>query len=322
MENSKRSEIIDLIIVGGGPGGLTSGLYAARSHLNALLIEGSSTLSQITYSEQVENYPGFPEGIGGFELIDRFKKQGIRFGLKVVASDITGLAPGQENGRKIWEVRTEDVSYRAIACIVATGTSWRKLGIPGEDNLVGKGISHCGTCDGPFFRDREIVVVGGGDTAVGEAVYLTRFASKVTVVHRRDRLRASAVLQKRALENPRINFIWNSVPEEILGSESVTGILLRDKVSGEKTELQTQGVFVFIGLDPNTGFISGLCDIDNSGYIRVDEAMKTSAEGLFACGDCTCKVLRQVVTACGDGATAAYSAQEYIDEWKGRAYGS
>jgi thioredoxin reductase (NADPH) len=322
MESTKHSEIMDLIIIGGGPGGLTAGMYAARSHLNTLLMEGSSTLSQITYTDQVENYPGFPEGIAGFELIDRFRKQGLRFGLKTASQDVTGLSAGEEGGRKIWEVQAGGGIVRAIACIVATGTSWRRLGIPGEEKLVGRGISYCGTCDGPLFRDKEIVVIGGGDTAVSEAVYLTRFAAKVTVIHRRDRLRASAVLQKRAFENPRIDFVWNSVPEEILGTESVTGITIRDRHSGQKSQIASQGVFIFVGLNPNTGFLSGSLEVDAEGYIRVDAAMRTSAEGIFACGDCTCKALRQVVTACGDGATAAHSAREYIEEWKGRAYGS
>lgn len=319
------SKFYDLIIIGAGPGGFTAGMYGARADLKTLLIEATATLSQISYADYVENYPGFPEGISGYDLNDRFRNQAKRFGLETVYGDVTAIDTATLNrpsGRRTvkiegWEVRTGDATYQAPACIIATGASWRRLGIPGEDTLVGKGVSYCATCDAPFYRGKDIAVVGGGDTAVGEAIYLTKFARKVTIVHRRDKLRAVGLLQKRAFENGKIDFIWNSVPESILGEDQVAGIRLRNKISGEVQDVPVQGVFPLIGLNPNTHVVRGAVKLDENGYILVDENMATSAKGIFACGDCIHKSLRQVVTACGDGAVAAFAAQDYIGELKG-----
>jgi thioredoxin reductase (NADPH) len=311
----------DVIIIGGGPAGFTAGLYASRAGLRTLLLEGSVTMSQISYSELVENFPGFPEGIGGFDLVDRFRKQAAKFGTKTVLADVSSVGRNESSAVPVWDVAAGGKTHKALAVIIATGASWRKLGVPGEDAFVGRGISYCATCDAPFFRDRHVAVVGGGDTAVQEAIYLTGFAKKVTLIHRRDRLRAAAVLRDRAMANPGITFVWNSVVEEIRGKDAVASMVIRNAQTPEqREEIPVDGVFMLIGFDPNTGFLRGTLDMDKNGYILTDASMRTSAAGLFACGDCRKTPLRQVVTACGDGATAAVSAQHYIENLKGDSY--
>ncbi len=313
-------DVFDIIILGGGPAGFTAGIYASRAGMKTLMLCGSAGASQITFTPHVENFPGFPDGVGGYELIQKLKKHAAKFGLQMKPEDAKSIRQIDLGGVKGWEVQAKSV-YRTLALINATGTSWRKIGIPGEDEYVGRGISYCATCDGPFFRDREVAVIGGGDTAVEEACFLTKFANKVTVIHRRDKLRATAIIQQRAFANEKINFIWDSYPEEIAGTdEGVTSLKIKNLKTGEKTELKVDGVFIFIGLDPNTGLLKGIIDLDQSGYIQVDRDMKTSAPGIFAGGDCTCKLLRQVITACGDGATAAFAAQHYVSELKGDSY--
>lgn len=314
-------DVYDVVIVGGGPGGLTAGLYAARATLKVLLIEGTAAASQITVTDLIENYPGFPAGIGGFELVETFKRQAGQFGLETTSADVKALSPQQWGNVKGWEVRTGSGNYSALAVILATGAQWRKLGVPGEEAYIGKGVSYCATCDGPFYRNRDVVVVGGGDTAIQEALFLTHFAKKVFVVHRRDRLRATGILQKRAFANDKIEFVWNSVCEEIAGSAFVETVRVRNVQSPDKkTDIAAEGIFIFIGLTPNTELAKGVCDLDSLGYIITDDRMRTSAPGLFACGDCIRKLLRQVVTACGDGATAAFAAQLYVEDLKGEAY--
>ncbi len=313
--------VLDILIIGGGPAGFTAGLYASRAGLKTLLIEGGTTMSQISYSELVENYPGFPEGIGGFDLVDRFRKQAEKFGTKTTTADVTSLGRKELSAIPAWEVAAGGVNYQTLALIIASGTSWRKLGVPGEDTFVGRGISYCATCDAPFFRDKTVAVVGGGDRAVQEAIYLTGFARKVILIHRRDRLRAAAILRDRALANPRIDFAWNAVVEEIKGNNAVTSVVIRNvQAPAQKRELPVDGVFMLIGLDPNTDFLRSTVDLDKGGYILTDASMRTSAEGVFACGDCRNTPLRQVVTACGDGATAAVSAQHYVENIKGESY--
>jgi len=313
--------VYDIVIVGGGPAGLTAGLYAARAGLKAVLIEGASSTSQITVTDLIENYPGIPEGIGGFDLIQRFKQQVGHFGLEIITADVTAIKKNQWGGAEGWEISTEERSFETLAVIVATGAYWRRLGIPGEDAFAGKGVSYCATCDGPFYRNKAVAVVGGGDTAVQEALFLTNFASKVYIVHRRDRLRATKILQDRARANHKITFIWNAVVEEISGGAVVEKISVRDVQSaGATQEVAVSGIFIFIGLTPQTGMLDGVVERDKSGYVVVDRNMQTSAKGIFACGDCIQKQLRQIVTACGDGATAAFSAQLYIEELKGEAY--
>jgi thioredoxin reductase (NADPH) len=313
--------VYDVVIIGGGPAGLTAGLYASRAGLRTLLMEGASTVSQITVTDLIENYPGIPEGINGFELIDRFKKQAGQFGLEMTSMDVSEIAKRPLGDVQGWEISAGAKSFTALAVIVATGAYWKKLGIPGEETFTGRGVSYCATCDGPFYRNEDVVVIGGGDTAVQEAIFLTNFARKVSIVHRRDRLRATKILQKRAFANRKIEFFWNAVVKEISGGDVIESVKIRDVISPDKTkEIMTKGVFIFVGLMPQTGAFRGIVDLDNGGYVVVDSNMQTSAKGVFACGDCIQKRLRQIVTACGDGATAAFSAQLYVEELKGEAY--
>jgi len=312
--------VYDVIIIGGGPGGLTAGLYASRSNLNVLLLEGSSTVSQISLTDIIENYPGLTD-VTGLELVDRFKKQAVAFGLKIKTEQAVSIVKKQLGDVQGWTATTENGEYNALAVIVSTGAEWRHLDVPGEEELIGHGVSFCATCDAPFYRNREVAVVGGGDTAVQEALYLTKFANKVTIIHRRDRLRATGILQERAFANEKIDFAWDSVVEEILGGNGVTGVRIKNvKAPEEAREIQVDGIFLFIGLTPNTDVIAGVANCDKDGYITTDADMRTSADGIFACGDCIRKSLRQVITACGDGATAANSAELYIDELKGQSY--
>lgn len=313
------NSVYDTIIIGAGPAGFTAGLYAARASLKTLLLEGATTVSQITMTDLVENYPGTPEGINGFELVQLFRKQAESFGMEIISGDVTSLTSERHHGRNVWKVKAGK-EFRALSVIAATGANWRKIGVPGEDAFIGKGVSYCATCDGPFYRNKEVVVIGGGDTAVQEAIFLTRFASQVTVIHRRNRLRATKILQERAFANGNIRFIWDAVPEAIAGQDFVQGIKVRDIKTGTSTDIPAEGVFIFIGLTPNTEIFRELVKLDKNGYIITDGKMQTSAAGIFAAGDCTEKLLRQVVTACGDGATAAFAAQLYVEELKGEAY--
>jgi thioredoxin reductase (NADPH) len=312
--------VYDIIIIGGGPAGLTAGLYASRANLKTLLIEGTANVSQITTTDAVENYPGIPEAVGGLELVERFRKQALQFGLKTTAADVRSIEKTAWGNIGGWKIHTSGQEYETIALIIATGASWRKLGVPGEEAFTGKGVSYCATCDGPFYKKKEVVVVGGGDAAVQEALFLTNFADKVTIVHRRDRLRATGILLKRAFANPKIAFSWKSVVDEIKGTDGVETVKIRDVDTGETREMPIHGTFIFIGIIPNTDLVRGIVHLEDSGSITVDRDMKTSVPGIFACGDCIHKLLRQVVTACGDGATAAYSAQLYVEELKGEAY--
>ncbi|HOF05102.1 MAG TPA: thioredoxin-disulfide reductase [Syntrophales bacterium] len=320
MEPETAAKIYDVIIVGGGPAGFTAGLYTARAGLSSRLISGASTVSQITITDLIENYPGIPEGINGFELMERFDRQARKFGLEVVAADVRALEKTAAGEKTLWRVKTDDFVSDARAVIMATGAYWRKLGIPGEEEFAGRGVSYCATCDAPFYRNREVVVIGGGNTAVQEAVFLTHFAARVTIVHRRNRLRAAGILAQRALANPKITMSWNTVASEIGGDQGVEWIRVRDVHTGEEREIPAAGVFIFAGLIPQTGLVRDLAALEKDGSIIVDREMRTSVPGLFACGDCIHKSLRQVVTACGDGATAAYSAQLYVEDYKGEAY--
>jgi thioredoxin reductase (NADPH) len=316
---SKADNLYDIVIIGGGPAGYTAGIYAARASLKTLLIEGATTVSQITITDLIENYPGMPEGINGFELVQLFRKQAEKFGLEIKQGDVASLVKDHRDGKETWRIKA-DVDYLTFSVIIATGANWRKAGIPGEEIFTGKGVSYCATCDGPFYRNKELVVIGGGDTAVQEAIFLTHFAEKVTVIHRRNRLRAAKILQERAFANSKIRFIWDSVVDEIAGKEFVNEVKVRNLKTGGSTDLPVDGVFVFAGINPNTEMLHGIVELDKNGYIIADSNMHTSAEGVFACGDCISKLLRQVVTACGDGATAAFSAQLYVEALKGETY--
>lgn len=311
-----KDVIYDVIIIGGGPAGLTAGLYTSRAGLKTFLLETYVPSGQAVVTDRIENYPGFPEGINGFELIDRFKRQAQQFGLEIEMSKVSEIRKAKEG----WNVATEGKEYTTLAVIIATGAKPKELGIPGEKELLGKGVSYCATCDGALFKDKDIVVIGGGDTAIEEALFLTKFAKKLTIIHRRNRLRAAKVLQERVLASEKIEIIWDSTATEILGDERAGGIKVKNIKTQEKSTIQCDGIFIFVGLVPNTGFLRKLVKLDKDGYIVANPNMETSKKGIFACGDCTKKLLRQVVTACGDGATAAFSSQQYVEELKGIAY--
>ena len=307
----------DVVIIGGGPAGLTAGIYAARAGLSAVILEKMVPGGQLTTTDVLENYPGFVEPISGFELAKRMKEQAEKYGVRI----ITGEAVAVEESKAGRTIRTEDSEISALSVIVASGASPKRLGVQGEDKFWGRGISCCATCDGRFYKDKHVVVVGGGDTAAKESLFLTRFARHITLVHRRGMLRATKVLQDRLFEmKDKVELCWHSVVTEIRGDKTVQEVEIRNIETEKKKVIETDGVFIFAGFKPNTDFLSGIVDMDERGYILTDEEMKTSAEGIFACGDARKKLLRQVVTACGEGATAAFAAQHYVDEKKGNVY--
>jgi len=285
--------------------------------MDTLLIEKAMPGGQAVLTEIIENYPGFPEGISGPELMQKIEEQAVRFGLKIEYGEVEEVKI-QEDKVKI--VRINNQEYRTLTIILTSGAEASKLGVPGEEKLRGRGVSYCATCDAPFFKDQKIVVIGGGDTAIEEALYLTKFVREVTIIHRRDRLRATKILQERVFANKKINFVWDSVVTKILGKEKVEGVLIQNKKTGEEKEISCQGVFVFVGNVPNSKFLNESIKLDLKGYILTDDNMMTSQEGIYACGDVRKKILRQVVTACGEGATAAFAAQKYIEELKGVSY--
>ncbi len=297
-----------VIIVGGGPAGLTAGLYCARSRLSALLVERAMVGGQIVNAERVENYPGFPDGISGMELGQVIYRQASGHGLEILYADVTGAVAGERRH----QVTTGEGEFMAEVMIIASGSQYRRLGVPGEDRFVGKGVSYCATCDGPLFRDRVVAVVGGGDAAITEALYLSKFASSVKVIHRRDRLRASRIVQERVLAEPKIEVIWDTVVTGIEGEGAVGQVSLRNTKDARIATLEVGGVFVAIGSDPNSSVWRGILAMDEGGYIITNEAMETKIPGVFAAGDVRHNSARQAITAAGDGATAAIAAERYL----------
>lgn len=306
----------EIIIVGAGSAGLTAGLYTVRAGMKVLLLERTTCGGQILLTEVIENFPGFPQGIKGQELAQRLKVQAQDAGLEIVTEEAKEI-------RKVgnqYIIKTESREYSSYSIILACGAHPKRLGLPGEEKLTGRGVSYCATCDGPLFREREVIVVGGGNAAAEETLYLSKFASQITLVHRRDRLRADKVLQDRLRANPKIDFILNSQVLEIVGEEKVTGVVIKDVHTAKLRDIACQGVFIFAGLKPNTDFARGLVKTDKEGFILTNQDLQTSRRGIFACGDCRLRPLRQIITACGEGASAAVCAGNYVEKLKGTAY--
>ncbi|MBL7148836.1 MAG: thioredoxin-disulfide reductase [Candidatus Cloacimonetes bacterium] len=300
----------DVAIVGGGPAGLSAAIYAARGGLKTVIFEKALVGGQITVTAEVENYPGFEESVSGFDIVDKMQKQAEKFNAEIKIEEVKAI--GLEGLCKI--VETNKATYRVKSVIIATGAHPRKLAVPGEEKYTGRGVSYCATCDGALYRDKVVAVIGGGDSAVEEAIFLTKFASKVYIIHRRDQLRAVKILQERVLANKKIEIIWDSVVQEIQGSDFVETLLMFNKKTKKTSELPLDGVFIFVGIIPSSELVESRVDFDKQNFIKTDETMHTEIPGVYAAGDVTHKVLRQIVTAASDGATAAFSAEKWIEE--------
>lgn len=298
----------DVVIIGAGPAGLAASLYTGRARLSTVVLEKGIPGGQILLTDWVENFPGFPEGIAPFELMENFKKQALRFGATIETEEVREI---RRDGER-WVVVGANGEYRARAVIIATGASYRKLGVPGEERLTGKGVSYCATCDGAFFRDREVAVVGGGDNALTEAIFLTRFCRKLYLIHRRDRFRAIKILQERVFGSPKIEVVWNSVVEAIEGETHLERVVIRNLRDNRTYSLQLDGLFVSIGMEPHTGFVKGLVELNEWGEIKVDQKMATSQPGIFAAGDVADACPKQVATAVGTGVAAALAVNDYL----------
>ena len=305
----EKGKHVKVLVLGSGPAGYAAALYAARAELEPIVLTGMQLGGQAALTYTIENYPGFPEGVGGPELGELFQKQAERFGA-VTEFD---LANAVDFSKRPFKVRTDAGEYLADSVIISTGASPNHLGIPGEEEMTGRGVSYCATCDGWFFKDKKVVVVGGGDSALEEGLFLTRYASEVTVIHRRDELRAGAILQNRAMGHEKIKFLWNTIVTEVVGKDKVESVKLKNVVTDEETSLETDGVFIFIGHTPNTQIFEGQLELDDNSYIKVNNMMETSVEGVFACGEAADPHFRQVVTSAGMGAAAAIQATHYLE---------
>ncbi|NQT81134.1 MAG: thioredoxin-disulfide reductase [Candidatus Aminicenantes bacterium] len=306
------SQTFDVVILGAGPAGLAAAIYTGRARLNTLVLEKGVPGGQILLTDFVENYPGFPEGVIPFELMENFRKQAEKFGAKIEIDEAREIRKQKD----LWFVVGNKKEYLAHVVIIATGSVYRRLGLPGEGKLTGKGVSFCATCDGAFFRDQEIAVVGGGDNALTEALFLTKFCKKVNVLHRRDKFRATKILQERIFANEKIKVLWDSVVEEISGEEKFESITIRNVKDNKTSKIKLDGLFISIGMDPNTEFVKGFIDLDEFGQIKVNQSMATSQPGIFAAGDVTNACPEQMATAVGTGVAAALSVDEYLSNLK------
>ena len=313
-------ETYDLVIIGGGPAGMTAGLYACRARMKTLLLERGACGGQALIAYRVENFPGFPEGVSGPDISDWMLKQAEHFGLQVKSAEAKSITFKEDKGLRFQIGLTDAGELRANSLIIATGAKWNYLNIPGERELTGRGVSWCATCDGPLFKEKDVIVVGGGDTALEDALFLTKFARKVTIVHRRNTFRAVRILHEKVAANKKIEVIFQSVVTEIIGKKSVEAARIKDVNTDKERELKADGVFILVGMNPNSEIVKGVVKTDEKGYIIADDEMRTSVDGIFACGDVRKKLFRQIVTAAGDGATAAFSAEHYVDRIKGREY--
>lgn len=300
--------IENLIIIGGGPAGFSAALYAARAELDPLLLTGSDLGGQAALTDRIENYPGFPDGVGGMELIELFQKNAEKFGTRIAMDS----AESVDFSKPPFLIKTYDKQYLARSVIVCTGATPRKLNIPGENELRGRGVSYCATCDGWFFKNKKVAVIGGGDSALEEGLFLSRFASTVTIIHRRSELRAGAILQKRANENEKIKFVWDSVAESINGTEAVQELQLNNLKTGQKSTMPMEGVFIFIGHIPNSTIFKDYLEMDQKGYLKVDQRMRTRVKGVYAAGEVADPYYRQVITSAGMGAAAAIEATHFL----------
>jgi thioredoxin reductase (NADPH) len=302
----------DMIIIGGGPAGLTAGLYSGRARFKTIILEKLITGGQVMTTDQVDNYPGFPEGITGYELSQRMRDQAERFGVEIRSAEVIALKPGNPHHTVVLE-GGEEIVGRAV--IITSGAKPRQAGFPGEAAFTGRGVGYCATCDGALYRDETIAVVGGGDTALQDAVFLTRFAQKVYLVHRRDQFRGARIYQERVFSNPKIEVLWDTVVTEIRGEKNVSGLSLKNVKTGQESDLAVTGVFVFVGIQPITSWLApDLLEMDEYGFIKTDDKMATSIPGIYAAGDVRAKLLRQISTAVGDGALACFSAEKYLEE--------
>ena len=310
--DKEEEEVIEreLIIVGGGPAGMTAGIYAGRAEVKPLILVGQAFGGQAATTSEMENYPGFPDGIGGMALAEQMAAHAARFGAETAFEEVISL----DLGVYPFFLKTYGAAYRARALILCTGTSPRKMGVAGEARFIGKGVSFCATCDGYFYREKRVVVVGGGDSALDEGLYLTRFANEVVIVHRRDQLRATPILQKRATANPKMRFVWDTVVDEVLGESTVSGVRVHNVRTGEESIIPCDGIFVYIGLTPNTSLFKGQVELNADGYIVTDKRQRTNVPGVFAAGDVQDPYFRQVVVAAGAGAAAAIEAVRFLAE--------
>jgi len=308
--DKEAGAVYDLIIIGGGPAGLTAAIYAGRAALRTLALTGPGPGGQVSVTDMVENFPGFPEGISGAELAQRMQSQAGRFGAQIVSDTATKV----DFSTSPFTIQTHSVTYRARTVIIATGASPRLLGVPGEAEFLGRGVSTCATCDGFFYTGKRVVVVGGGDSAIAEGIFLTKFADEVIVVHRRDQLRATKIYQERAFANPKMRFVWDSVVEEILGEQTVTSVRVRNVKTGETSAVEADGVFVYVGMKPGTELFAGQVELDEAGYVLTGQRQHTSVPGVFAAGDVQSPDFRQVVIAAGSGAVAVMEAGQFLAE--------